>query len=258
MKEGDLIGLTLWGGGGLGDPLERDPELIVRDIENRVTTLKAAREIYCCAINPDTLEINHEKTEQMRDARRNERLSQGIPARKYIKQMVERRKKRTLPGPALNFFDEMVEYSPGFVKELEFEEKLEGTEEKIETVVVKKDIMNLTPYVKIIETDQGRRLCFCSRCGHCYCDSSENFKLTCLIFDRDPKEIHPGDQKITKDWMIYREFYCPGCGAQVEVEATPPGTPILNNIDLNQRKIVFKGGTKDGKKIQDLRGGRLS
>jgi acetone carboxylase gamma subunit len=32
--------------------------------------------------------------------------------------------------------------------------------------------------------------------------------------------------------MIYREFYCPQCGAQIEVEGVPEGIPILNNIKL--------------------------
>jgi len=32
--------------------------------------------------------------------------------------------------------------------------------------------------------------------------------------------------------MIYREFYCPGCGSQIEVEATPSCAPILHNIEL--------------------------
>ncbi len=31
------------------------------------------------------------------------------------------------------------------------------------------------------------------------------------------------------DWYTLREFYCPGCGTQVEVETTPHGTPILRN-----------------------------
>jgi len=49
-----------------------------------------------------------------------------------------------------------------------------------------------------------------------------------LIYERDPKEIHPGKLGPDRDWTVYREFYCPGCGTQIEVEVTPPWTPILN------------------------------
>ena len=111
-----------------------------------------------------------------------------------------------------------------------------GKEKKFGNVTVKKEIKDLTPYVKIVETDDGERLIVCSKCGHCYGDYRENYKLNCLMFDQDPKKIHPGDQKITKDWMVYREFYCPGCGTQVEVEATPPGMPILSNIQPNWKE----------------------
>jgi acetone carboxylase gamma subunit len=29
------------------------------------------------------------------------------------------------------------------------------------------------------------------------------------------------------EWMELREFYCPGCFALLEVEAVPPGYPVL-------------------------------
>jgi len=63
--------------------------------------------------------------------------------------------------------------------------------------------------------------------------ANENFKLYCLIYDRDPKEIQPGILGPDKDWMIYREFYCPGCGTQVEVEPTPVGTAILHSLEVD-------------------------
>jgi acetone carboxylase gamma subunit len=46
-------------------------------------------------------------------------------------------------------------------------------------------------------------------------------------------DIQPGRLGFDRDWCIYREFYCPSCGRQIEVEVTPPGTPILNNYRLN-------------------------
>jgi acetone carboxylase gamma subunit len=56
--------------------------------------------------------------------------------------------------------------------------------------------------------------------------------LGCLIYDRDPKEIQPPKSAPNKEWMIFREFYCPDCGTQVEVEAVPPGVTILHNAEI--------------------------
>jgi len=48
--------------------------------------------------------------------------------------------------------------------------------------------------------------------------------------DRDPGEIHPaivpGPFNFSPDplWVRIVEFYCPGCGTQVETEYLPPAT----------------------------------
>ncbi|MCL5962236.1 MAG: acetone carboxylase subunit gamma [Chloroflexi bacterium] len=93
------------------------------------------------------------------------------------------------------------------------------------------DVIHLTPYVDIVR-QEGRLVSVCTQCGFNYGDADENFKLGCLVYERDPREVQPGRLGPDKDWMVYREFYCPGCGTQVDVEATAPGMPILHNIQL--------------------------
>ena len=44
---------------------------------------------------------------------------------------------------------------------------------------------------------------------------------------RASQEIYPAMMHATPDWMELREFYCPGCQALLEVEAVPPGYPIV-------------------------------
>lgn len=60
------------GGGGWGDPLERDPEKVRWDVLEEYISLEAAREEYGVMLNPDTLEIDREGTERLRA-----RLRQG-------------------------------------------------------------------------------------------------------------------------------------------------------------------------------------
>ncbi len=72
--------------------------------------------------------------------------------------------------------------------------------------------MNLAPCVKIGQDDQGRQIALCRKCGFAYCEATEDYKLSALIYERDPADIYPEHLAPDKEWAIYREFYCPGCG----------------------------------------------
>jgi acetone carboxylase, gamma subunit len=67
-------------------------------------------------------------------------------------------------------------------------------------------------------------------CGHEFGDWRDNWKLKALIYVRNTKkklqEIYPGPRSPDPQWCEIREFYCPGCSAQLEVESVPPGYPI--------------------------------
>lgn len=61
------------GGGGWGDPLERDPELVRRDAIEGYISREAAREQYGVVLSPDTLEVDREGTAQLRTTLRQQR-----------------------------------------------------------------------------------------------------------------------------------------------------------------------------------------
>ena len=42
VKEGDLLYFNTWGGGGWGDPYQRDPELVRQDVDRRLVTPEGA------------------------------------------------------------------------------------------------------------------------------------------------------------------------------------------------------------------------
>jgi len=54
------------GGGGWGDPLERDPEKVRWDVVEGYVSLKSAMEDYGVIIDPHTMEIDYQKTEDLR------------------------------------------------------------------------------------------------------------------------------------------------------------------------------------------------
>lgn len=232
MKEGDIWTELSNGGGGLGDPLERDPELIVEDIKTKQATLRMAERVYHVSIDPQTLEIDYEKTEQLREETRKRRLSRGMEGKEYLKALVAKRESRSLPEPVLDYMDEISQFSPAFAEQLKAEEALlEKSLEPIKTAKVRQRLFKLTPYLDVVEDTGGNNIIVCSRCGFAYCDAGENFKYYSLIYDRDPAVFSPPALAMDKDFGIYREFYCPGCGCQTEVELTPEGTPILNSYE---------------------------
>ena len=46
MKAGDTVTMITQGGGGYGDPKERDPELVKKDVRNGLVSKEAALEEY--------------------------------------------------------------------------------------------------------------------------------------------------------------------------------------------------------------------
>jgi N-methylhydantoinase B len=46
LRRGDVVRTMTGGGGGFGDPRERDPERVRADVRNRHVTAEAAREVY--------------------------------------------------------------------------------------------------------------------------------------------------------------------------------------------------------------------
>jgi N-methylhydantoinase B len=64
---GDVIEFHSAGGGGYGDPLERDPEAVASDVANDYVSIERAREDYGVVIEPSTLNVNQEATHKLRE-----------------------------------------------------------------------------------------------------------------------------------------------------------------------------------------------
>jgi N-methylhydantoinase B len=64
--KGRLLGIEMMGGGGVGNPLERSPELVLKDVINEYVSLESAKNDYGVVINPDTWEIEYDLTINLR------------------------------------------------------------------------------------------------------------------------------------------------------------------------------------------------
>jgi acetone carboxylase gamma subunit len=88
-------------------------------------------------------------------------------------------------------------------------------------------LLPLTPSLFIVQKGTAR-IVKC-RCGHELGDYRVNWKLAALISVRDtPEKLHEvyrGSEQPDPAWVQLREYTCPGCGTQLEVEAVPRGCP---------------------------------
>lgn len=66
LSPGDRIVIETAGGGGWGDPKERDPELIRSDVVNGFISVERAREIYHVVIDEHTNAVDYAKTKDLR------------------------------------------------------------------------------------------------------------------------------------------------------------------------------------------------
>ena len=68
MKRGDVLRHELAGAAGWGDPLERDPNAVLRDVRNEMISVDTARRDYGVAVDIDTWSIDESETKKLREA----------------------------------------------------------------------------------------------------------------------------------------------------------------------------------------------
>ena len=65
---GDVVTMDAAGGGGYGDPLERDPEMVHGDVLEGYVSIEGAKRDYGVVINEETLVLDADATTALRDA----------------------------------------------------------------------------------------------------------------------------------------------------------------------------------------------
>ena len=74
LNRGDVLEYTWQGGGGYGDPLDREPERVASDVVRGWVTREAAREFYGVVLDEESHEVDVAATEAERDSIRKKRL----------------------------------------------------------------------------------------------------------------------------------------------------------------------------------------
>lgn len=84
------IGLST-GGAGLGDPIDRDPEAVERDLNAGLISEWAARHIYAVAFHQETGRVDPEATASLREGVCRQRLARGKPYDEFAAEWAQRK-----------------------------------------------------------------------------------------------------------------------------------------------------------------------
>jgi N-methylhydantoinase B len=71
---GDVIQFDSAGGGGYGDPLQRDPQAVEVDVINGYVSIEKAREDYGVVLDPATLKVDPVETDKIRGSRKEKQV----------------------------------------------------------------------------------------------------------------------------------------------------------------------------------------
>jgi acetone carboxylase gamma subunit len=96
-----------------------------------------------------------------------------------------------------------------------------------------KILLPLGPHLFIVRKADGS-IVTKSSSGFDFGDYRQNWKLKARIFVRDTdeayREIYPELMHADPKWMELREYYDPVDGTLLEIEAVPPGYPIVHSF----------------------------
>jgi N-methylhydantoinase B len=79
IEANDIMYLRTGGGGGFGDPLERDPAAVLRDVVASYVSPESARSVYGVALDPDGKGVDEAATSALRTTMRRNRIGNGSP-----------------------------------------------------------------------------------------------------------------------------------------------------------------------------------
>jgi N-methylhydantoinase B len=183
LRTGDVYRSITCGGGGIGDPLERSPEKVARDVLKRAVSRGEAERTYGVRLGADD-HADLAATAELRVGLVRERLARGTP-------------------PSL---------APPAREAAELVGPIGGS-------------------LQLYAVD-GATYAGCS-CGRLFAPSDRNYKEGLALIEEPVQAAGPtaNPYRIGRD-IVFRRFFCPGCGRQIEIEIARPDDPLLHDIDV--------------------------
>jgi N-methylhydantoinase B len=95
--------------------------------------------------------------------------------------------------------------------------------------------MRVSESLQLVGDDAAREY-RCLRCEASLGAAAENYKLTALIEEAELGEANPyiGDPaRYVDEAMVFRRFYCPGCGVLLDTEVARASDAPLHDIEIS-------------------------
>lgn len=180
LEADDVLAYYWSGGGGYGDPLDRDPEAVARDVAVGLVSAEVAERVYGVVLESGA--VGGAATDERRAALRFARTSAGSPEA--------------------------------------------GGDPTGSTL-----LFRVGDSLEVREQD-GAAVFACAACRRSLGGASGNYKERALVRESGLEELGPVYPPRLRTRFVLREFHCPGCGRQLEVDLVRPGQPLLWDIEL--------------------------
>ncbi len=96
-NRGELYMIAQGTGGGFGDPLERDPADVMRDIDENLVSHDVAWRIYRVVYDKETLRVDSEATQKARADARETRIAESKPYKTFMAEWVKPKPSANVP-----------------------------------------------------------------------------------------------------------------------------------------------------------------
>jgi len=174
------------GGGGFGDPLDRDPEAVARDVRTGAVSAASAIAIYGVVL--EGAGADEVGTRSVRDGERARRLATAVPASRLL-----------ISDAAWAEVTAWVGKNP------------------------RHGVIRLGDLVEM-DFDAGRSSC--ARCGADVGEAGDDLRTACLVEDTGVTAAGPvRGEGYASGSVRLRRYYCPGCGRQLEADVWLVGAP---------------------------------
>jgi N-methylhydantoinase B/oxoprolinase/acetone carboxylase alpha subunit len=182
MVSGDVAVTMEAGGGGYGDPLKRDPEMVCRDAANGLVSREVARRVHGVVFRNALMRVDKTKTARLREEILGKRRG-----RKALRE-----------------------------KEIIDRLKAQGIEYKdLKTTQIVSDFLD----VRVPDAGTGSPVIFCSSCGTPLCFTSENLREYMSRSQPIPIDfLSPVNQFCADPVFSMIEYSCPDCGTLLSVD----------------------------------------
>jgi hypothetical protein len=118
FENGDLYLNYMRGGPGLGDPLEREPQKVVEDVNEGFVSAKFAKSIYGVVIDcvNGTWVADSEKTKLLRKDAKTERGKKAVPVSEWWKKERQKVLDKSIPSLSLDMLKSSMKLSANWEK----------------------------------------------------------------------------------------------------------------------------------------------